>query len=88
MSGAAFGKRMAQGFGCKLLYSGPRPKPEEAKEIGMAAGFGLRFVQKVKTLNFRAPCLFLGAEYVSLDELLGKSDIVSVHTPLTENTRY
>lgn len=59
--GAAFAKRMAHGFGCKILYSGSRPKPEEAEP--------------------------LGATYVPLDELLQRSDIVSVHCPLTPETR-
>ena len=35
----------------------------------------------------RQAALDTGVEYVSLDELLGKSDIVSVHTPLNEKTK-
>jgi len=59
--GAAFASRMAKGFGCRILYSGTRPRPDEADP--------------------------LGATYVSFDELLQQSDIVSVHCPLTAETR-
>lgn len=35
----------------------------------------------------RQEALDLGIEYVSLDELLSQSDIISIHTPLTDETR-
>ena len=38
-SGAAFAQRMAHGFGCKILYSGSRPKPEEAEPLGTGPYF-------------------------------------------------
>lgn len=30
----------------------------------------------------------MGIEYVNIDELLAKSDIISLHCPLTSSTRY
>ncbi|ERN43133.1 lactate dehydrogenase [Rubidibacter lacunae KORDI 51-2] len=33
-------------------------------------------------------CLEMGIEYVELPELLGRSDIISLHCPLTENTHH
>lgn len=33
-------------------------------------------------------CIKMGVSYVSLDELLSKSDIISLHCPLTPETRY
>jgi glyoxylate reductase len=47
-----------------------------------AAGFDLRIL-------YCGPeeVAFPGAEHVSLDELLARSDFVSVHTPLTDETR-
>nr|WP_290667807.1 D-glycerate dehydrogenase [Ardenticatena sp.] len=57
--GAATARR-ALGFGMRLLYTGPREKPDVAAA--------------------------LGATYVSFDELLAKSDMVSIHCPLTPAT--
>ena len=52
--------RRLVGFGCRILYSGPREKPKEAAEVG--------------------------AEYVSFDELLGRSDFVVPLCPLLPST--
>src|SRR6185312_15526374 len=54
--------RRAIGFGMKLLYWSPRPKPEAEQELGM--------------------------KRVSLEELLQQSDFVSLHPPLTAETRH
>lgn len=49
-------------FGCTLLYSSPRPKPEIAADCG--------------------------ASHVSFDELLARSDCVTLHCPLNDSTRH
>ncbi len=54
--------RRARGFGMRVLYHNPSPKPEVERELGV--------------------------EYADLDTLLRESDFVSLHTPLTENTRH
>jgi lactate dehydrogenase-like 2-hydroxyacid dehydrogenase len=59
--GAATARRL-QGFGCHILYTGHKPKPEIAGP--------------------------LQAEYVEFDNLLERSDFVSVHVPLTPETRH
>lgn len=59
--GAAVARR-AVGFGMRILYTGPREKPD------VAAG--------------------VGATYVDFDTLLRESDIVSIHCPLTPETRH
>lgn len=50
------------------------------------SGFGCRLLGYDKYPN--ADCEGLGMAYVSLDELLSDSDIVSLHCPLTPETRY
>ncbi len=61
-------------------------------EIGLAVvrrarGFGMRVLYHSRT---RKPAAEeeLGCVYVSFDELLGESDFVSVHLPLTPETRH
>jgi glyoxylate reductase len=54
--------RRARGFGMKILYWGPRRKPEAEQEIGM--------------------------EYVPLDRLFAEADFVSLHPPMTPETRH
>ena len=51
-----------------------------------ARGFGMHVIAYDPYI---APTAFerVGAEQVSLDELLSRSDVITVHTPLTEETR-
>lgn len=59
--GTAVAQR-AKGFGLRLVYSNPSPRPEVEES--------------------------LGAIRLSLDELLDQSDFVSLHVPLTPETRH
>ncbi|OQR81460.1 glyoxylate reductase/hydroxypyruvate reductase [Thraustotheca clavata] len=60
--GAKYAQIMKTAFNCRILYTGPKEKPEVAEP--------------------------LRAQFCSLNELLGESDIVSVHCPLTTSTRH
>lgn len=51
--------------------------------IGIAKGFGMNVIAYDLFPNKN-----LDVEYVSLDELLSRSDMISVHIPLTEDTKY
>jgi D-3-phosphoglycerate dehydrogenase / 2-oxoglutarate reductase len=54
-----------------------------------ALGFGLRLVAWARTPDrHRADADRLGVELVGLDQLLEESDFVSIHLPLTPETRY
>ena len=53
-------KRM-RGFGCHIIYSDVRRKPDWENEFGI--------------------------EYVSMEDLLARSDFISIHTSLNEHTR-
>lgn len=50
------------------------------------SGFGCRVL--ARDLHADADCLALGVRYVELGELLAHSDIVSLHCPLTPQTRH
>jgi D-lactate dehydrogenase len=50
------------------------------------AGFGCRILAFDPVPS--AECLALGASYVPLDELLARSDVVTLHCPLTPATRH
>ena len=52
-----------------------------------ARGFGLRLLYTRRTRLPAATQRELGVEYRSLDELLTESDIVTLHVPLTQETR-
>jgi D-lactate dehydrogenase len=49
-------------------------------------GFGCRVVASDQAEN--PECLAMGVEYAPLDELLARSDIVTLHCPLTPRTRH
>lgn len=61
-------------------------------------GIGRNFARKCKALDMRViyhnrrrlqdPELEEGAQYVTFDELLTKSDVISVHVPLNQHTRH
>jgi len=55
--------------------------------IKMAKVFGLNILAYDIVTNEQA-VRELGFSYVSLDELLAKSDIISLHTPLTDQTKH
>lgn len=52
----------------------------------IARGFGCRVV--AYDIAPSAECGALGVEYVSLDQLWAQSDVVTLHTPLTQDTRH
>lgn len=52
--------------------------------IGILKGFGCEIIAFDPFQNPK--CLEMGVEYASLDALLGKSDIVSLHCPLTPDS--
>jgi glyoxylate reductase len=52
-----------------------------------AAGFQMRILYSKRTPHVEAERDF-GAEHVSLDELLAQSDFVSLHTPLSPETKH
>ena len=56
------------------------------KTAEFAKVFGCKVLAYSRTQKESA--LNLGVEYVSLDKLLSESDIISIHTPLTKETKY
>ncbi|HEX9017277.1 MAG TPA: hydroxyacid dehydrogenase [Chloroflexota bacterium] len=55
--------------------------------IRMARGFGMRVLAFDRNQNHLVADV-LGFEYASLDRLLGESDIITLHAPLTSTTRH
>ena len=53
-----------------------------------AAGFGMAVLYHQRNRVPEAVEAALGAQFVTLDELLERSDIVSIHVPLTTDTRH
>lgn len=53
---------------------------------GILKGFGAKVIAHDLTINQQ--CVASGVEYMELDELLGKSDIISLHCPLTPQTHH
>ncbi|GMF10257.1 unnamed protein product [Phytophthora lilii] len=64
--GATYARMLKNGFNCKILYAGPREKPEVARSLGGEQG---------------------SVEYVDMETLLRKSDVISLHQPLTDDSR-
>jgi glyoxylate reductase len=56
--------------------------------VRRAKGFGMRVMYHSRTRLDPQEEVRLGVEYVSLDDLLRRSDFVSLHVPLTEQTRH
>jgi glyoxylate reductase len=56
--------------------------------IRRAKGFDMRVMYHSRTRLAPSGEEQLGVEYVAFDELLGRSDFVSLHVPLTEKTRH
>jgi len=54
--------------------------------VRLLSGFGARLLAMDPTPN--PECVALGATYVALPELLAQSDVVTLHCPLTANTRH
>lgn len=54
--------------------------------IRILSGFGARVLATDPSVN--PACVELGATYVSLPELLASSDVISLHCPLTPETRH
>ncbi|KAE8898625.1 hypothetical protein PF005_g12637 [Phytophthora fragariae] len=64
--GATYAGMLKNGFNCKILYTGPREKPEMVKSLGGERG---------------------SVEYVDMETLLRRSDVISLHQPLNEASR-
>jgi D-lactate dehydrogenase len=54
--------------------------------VRIMTGFGCRVLATAPDLN--PDCAALGVRYVELDELLASSDVISLHCPLTPQTRH
>ena len=57
-----------------------------AKVAQVAKAFGMKILVFKRTPPSRETLDLLGAEFVSLGELLRRSDVVSIHVPLTDQT--
>jgi D-3-phosphoglycerate dehydrogenase len=79
------------------LQAGPKLRRIEGQTLGIVGlgNIGRKLAEKARGLGLlmlatsksrKAP--MLGVEFVSLDELLARSDYVSLHTPLTPETRH
>lgn len=62
--GSTYARMMKLGFNCKVIYTGPREKPEFVAALGG------------------------DVEFVDMDTLLKRSDIISMHLPLNNATRH
>ncbi|MCU0690354.1 MAG: D-glycerate dehydrogenase [Polyangiaceae bacterium] len=80
-----------------MLLLGPRVTGATLGIVGLgrigqavarrARGFDMRVLYHQRTRASQELEQVLGARYVSLDDLLGQSDVVSLHCPLTPQTR-
>ncbi|KAG7384400.1 hypothetical protein PHYBOEH_009443 [Phytophthora boehmeriae] len=64
--GTTYARMLKNGFNCKILYTGPREKPENVRSLGGDLG---------------------SVEFVDMETLLRHSDVVSLHQPLTDESR-
>lgn len=62
--GSAYARMLKFGFNCKIIYTGPREKPEFVEALGG------------------------DVEFVDMDTLLARSDVISMHLPLNDSTRH
>jgi len=53
----------------------------------LSSVFGIKILYNKRTRLPESEEKSLGVEYVSLEDLLARSDVLSIHTPLTEETR-
>jgi D-3-phosphoglycerate dehydrogenase / 2-oxoglutarate reductase len=82
--------------GSYQLQAGPKLRRIEGQTLGIVGlgNIGRKLAEKARGLGLaivatsrkRQP--LLGVEYVTLDELLSRSDYVSLHTPLVAETRH
>jgi D-3-phosphoglycerate dehydrogenase len=78
------------------LQAGPVLRRIEGQTLGIVGlgNIGRKLAEKARGLGLqivatsRKQLPLLGVEYVTLDELLARSDYVSLHTPLTAATRH
>lgn len=82
--------------GLYQLQAGPALRRIEGQTLGIVGlgNIGRKLAEKARGLGLRLVATsrkqqpLLGVEYVSLDELLRRSDYVSLHTPLVAATRH
>jgi D-3-phosphoglycerate dehydrogenase len=79
------------------LQAGPALRRIEGQTLGIVGlgNIGRKLAEKARGLGLKMLATsrsrrepILGVEYVTLDELLAASDYVSLHTPLTKETRH
>jgi D-3-phosphoglycerate dehydrogenase / 2-oxoglutarate reductase len=78
------------------LQAGPKLRRIEGQTLGIVGlgNIGKKLAEKARGLGLqivatsRKQTPVLGVEYVELDELLARSDYVSLHTPLVSETRH
>lgn len=78
------------------LQAGPALRRIEGQTLGIVGlgNIGRKLAEKARGLGLQIVATsrkqqpLLGVEYVTLDELLGRSDYVSLHTPLVAATRH
>lgn len=88
-SGTAFHPRMLLGVELYGKTLGIIGMGRIGKAVARRArGFGLKIIYYSRRRLSEKEERELGAEYVDLDTLLARSDFISIHVPLTEETRH